>query len=104
MENELVIIQGDYYGVEITFENIDYSLIENVAISSKDLNLCKLIDYDDNLGAWLFELTSNETSELVSGHYDYDITIKLTNGEKTTVVYEYGLCVREKKNKVNCYE
>lgn len=104
MKEELVIIQGDYYGLDVAFENLESSLIDSVALSSKGLNICKQLKYDEENNIWLFELSSNETKQLTDGHYDYDITIKFTNGENVTAIYNYGICVKEKENKVDCYE
>ena len=104
MKEELVIIQGDYYGLEVTFESVVLELIDKVIFTSKELNICKELVYNDELGTWLFELSSNETKQLTDGHYDYDITIKFTNGENVTAIYNYGICVKEKENKVDCYE
>ena len=104
MKEELVIIQGDYYGLEITFENLDNSLIKNVVLSSSELGLCKQLWFDDEKNIWVFELSSNETQEFIDGHYDYDITIIFLDGESTTAIYNYGLCIKEKENKVDCYD
>lgn len=99
---EIKIIQGDYYQKNVSVKNVDSTLIEGVYFSCDKLNICKKLEYDNDIEKYKFILTPQETSELKPIICDYDITIKFTDDKIKTPSYRGSVVVLPKTNEVRC--
>lgn len=104
MYNRIELIQGDTYETTLEIEGLeDFSLLEKVTFSSADLDLCKELTFNQADSTYTLLLLPNETDKFKSGIFDYDITIKFTNDNVLTVIYQGEIMVKEKKNRCDIY-
>ena len=102
--NNIELIQGDTYETTLEIDGLeDFSLLEKVAFSSADLGLCKELTFNQEDSTYLLILLPSETEKFKSGIFDYDITIKFTNNNVLTVIYQGEIMVKEKKNRCDIY-
>lgn len=101
----LEIIQGDTFCANIVFktdgQEIDHSVIDNIYFTSKDLNIQKVLIYDDIQDKWQLFLSSQETSIFKVGVFTFDLTIKWLDNEIKTPVYQSSVRICKKNNEVN---
>ena len=101
-DEEIMIVVGDSYDLKIYFNNIDFSLIEDLFFTCSKLNISKKfyaqsID-DDNF--YILSFNPMETEEFTPCVTDYDLTIKLTSGYTETISYRSKLKISPKTNPI----
>lgn len=101
--SKLVIIQGDTFYRQVTFEGVSIDKISGVYFSCAELGVCKKLLYNEEYQNWELELTSSETENLQEFSGTYDLTVEFFDKRITTVIYNGLLSVKEKQNKVKCY-
>lgn len=96
------IMQGDTFDLEVNIRNVIAQgvTINTVHFDCQSLGLHKdLIECDDG-EHWFFSLTAEETSQLRIGHFTFDITADVEDGEETeTIFHDEVLEVIFKPNK-----
>ena len=94
---KILIIQGDTYETLITFQNLPADdLIENVYFTCNRLDLKKECEgAPGNSKQWFLSL---DTSELASGCYNYDLTVKFRSDKVLTVIHNGDLKILSKEN------
>lgn len=101
-DEEIVIVAGDSYDLKIYFNNIEFSLIEDLFFTCSKLNISKKfypqsIDGDNS---YILSFNPSETEVFVSCVTDYDLTIKLTTGYTETISYRSKLKILPKTNPI----
>lgn len=98
------IVQGDTYNCEIEIQGLDIFLIENIYFSCEQLNICKKVEFDEELQVYNLTFNSQETENFKNGVFNYDLTFKFFNDSIRTVQYKSTITILKKTNKVVCYE
>ena len=101
---EIYIIQGDSYQKNVLVKNANLISIKNIYITCDKFGICKDLEYNEQIGKWVFYLSPEQTSQLTETTTDYDITIQFTDGKVKTVSFEAKFIVFKKTNKVRCLE
>lgn len=101
---EIKIIQGDFYQKNVKIENVDVSLIESIYFSCHKLNICKKLEYDNDIQRFKFVLQPEETKVMQDIRCDYDITIKFVDDKIKTASYRGSIVVLPKINEVRCLD
>lgn len=102
MKQTIQVIQGDTLDLKVSVSSIDnIELIDKIFFSSRELGITKeLIKVEEeNETYWL--LMIKDTSDLPSCYATFDITVKLINESKQTVVYNADINVLPKGNTIN---
>lgn len=100
---KILLVSGDSYTREISFEGIEIDLIEGIYFSSEKLSICKKLEFDDDNKVFVLHLTPKETKEFPIGTTTFDLTIRFINDYIKTIQYEAIITILEKSNKVVCY-
>ena len=96
---EIKIIQGDTYEAKMRCIGIDdLSIIEKIFFSCKDLEVCKEIKYDEEVGSYVLKFTPEETAKMRACVSDFDITVKFVDSNKHTPIYRKKIIVLRKVN------
>ena len=97
---EIMIIQGDSYQKNIVVRNANLISIKNIYITCDRFGICQDLDFNDEIGKWVFYLSPEQTAQLQETTTDYDITIEFTDKKIKTVSFEAQFVVFKKKNKI----
>lgn len=97
---EIMVIQGDSYEKNVVVKNANLFSIRNIYITCDKLGICQDLQYNDEIGKWVFYLSAEQTAQLREITTDYDITIVFTDTKVKTVSYEALFTVLAKTNKV----
>lgn len=100
-DNAITIIAGDILEVYFVFENIDSTQIESVVFTCADKGIEAVCEYSAEEEGFGLRLNSENTALLESGLATYDLTIKYSDGNYFTAIYENALHVLPKHNKVS---
>lgn len=96
---EIKIIQGDTYEAKLKCTGIDdLSIIEKIFFSCKDLEVCKEIKYDEEVGSYVLKFTPEETAKMPDCISDFDITVKYTDSNVQTPIYRKKITIQRKVN------
>jgi hypothetical protein len=93
------IVQGDDKHIRVNFLGDSATQVAGFYFTSSALSLSKYFDtkVDDN---WYLDISSEETSKLPVGTFNFDITARTLTGDLITGIYHGTVCVLEKDNKI----
>jgi len=96
-QKHIKVIQGDSYQLNVKVENIT-SAIDHVVVSCSKLEIKKELTFDSENNKYIFNLTPEETTNLKTGTFDYDLTIFFADENVQTIAYRSDLVVLPKTN------
>lgn len=95
---EIKIIQGDSYYAEVNLCGLPTDkVVEGIKFSSNYLGVCK--ELTGSGSHWELELTGAETEGFRVGAGTFDLTVTLSGGATSTVLYNNSLEILPKTNK-----
>jgi hypothetical protein len=98
-ETTITIVKGDSLHLNLTFENLDLSLVSHVYFSSRNI-ITKEFIYDDEEENYRLEILAVESEEFPAGKYSYDITVYFTDDGVKTVQRKGPFVILTKDNRV----
>lgn len=99
-KNVIEIIQGDTLQKNVLISGVSETQISKVYFSCKKIEIEKELTYDSEIERYVLRIESDETKELEPITTDYDLTIKFTDDDVSTVLYRGILKVLPKVNEV----
>lgn len=100
-DNGITVIQGDILEVYFALENIPSDNIDKVFFTCKCKGIDAECEYSEEEDGYCLRLESEETRDLPAGVSTYDLTIRFTDGNDFTAVYNGAFSVLEKRNPVS---
>ena len=98
-ETTITIVKGDSLHLNLTFENLDLSLVSHVYFSSRNI-ITKEFIYDSEEENYRLEILAVESEEFPAGKYSYDITVYFTDDGVKTVQRKGPFVILTKDNRV----
>jgi hypothetical protein len=98
-ETTIEIIKGDSLHLNLTFENLDLSLISHVYFSSRNI-ITKEFIYDEFEENYRLEIMATESEDFPAGRHSYDITVYFIDSGVKTVQRKGPFIVLTKDNRV----
>ena len=96
-QKQIKVIQGDSYQLNVSVTNAS-GTINHIVVSSKKLNIKKILTFDSESNKYIFNLTAEETAEFPVITTDYDLTIFFTDENVQTIAYRAEIVVLPKTN------
>ena len=103
MKNENInisVVQGDILEVYFVLEGISNEDISKVFFSCAEQSLAVECEYSSSQQGYGLRLDSDETDVLEAKQSRYDLTVRFTDGNDFTAVYEGVFAVFPKRNAI----
>lgn len=94
------LIVGDAFALNVDVENIDRSLIKTVWFTSKGLGIQKELSPPEEGARWVLYLPSEVTKAFSPGSALFDITVELADGNYITPINGRRILIDAKINEV----
>jgi len=99
-ETTITIVKGDSLHLNLTFENLDLSLVSHVYFSSRNI-ITKEFIYDEDEENYRLEILAAESADFEAGRFSYDITVYFIDDGVKTVQRKGPFVILTKDNTVN---
>jgi len=97
---QLRLIVGDQFALNVDVENIDLGFIRTVWFTSSILGIQKELTPPGEGGRWTLYLPSETTKDFPPGIALFDITVELADGNYITPISGGSILIEEKINEV----
>lgn len=94
------LVQGDTLNKNVIVRGVSESDIDSIYFTCHELDIEKQLVYDSNIEKWVLKIEAAETKTYKTITTDYDLTIKFTDDDISTVLYRGIFKVLPKVNEV----
>lgn len=96
----LSVVQGDILEVYFILEGISSEEISSVFFSCAEQSISEECEYSEEEGGYRLRLESDVTEGLAPIYGSYDLTVRFSDGNDFTALYEGDFAVLKKRNAI----